>query len=131
MGVEGFGARLAQARRVHGVRIGRDYTQTELAEAMGVTPATVSRWESGGFRPDIEVVEKLAGILETDPGLLAFGISSTEEQGKNGNHHATPSNGVNHGRTVERPREAYEGPHRDETLRERIDRKKGKPRKQA
>ena len=50
-----------------------DYTQTALAESMGVTPQTVSRWESGGFMPDIEKVKRIATLLRVDPGWLAFG----------------------------------------------------------
>lgn len=128
MGGATFGERVYRARLALQAKLGREVTQAEIGERLGVSGQAVSLWEQDRSQPKLDVIERLAAVLETEPAALAFGVRSGE---KNGNHHATPSNGVNHGRTVERPREAYEGPHRDETLRERLDRKKGKPRKQA
>lgn len=78
-GVEGFGARLAQARRVHGVRVGRDYSQSDLARALDVTPQTVSRWEGGISLPDIPTALRIAEILKADdPAYLVLGIKKIE-----------------------------------------------------
>jgi DNA-binding transcriptional regulator YiaG len=45
------------------LRIAVNMTQTEFAEALHVSPRTVSRWESGITKPSwaqIEIAEKLA-----------------------------------------------------------------------
>lgn len=39
-------------------------TQTEVAAALGVTPATVSRWESGERTPTTRLALAYAGLLE-------------------------------------------------------------------
>lgn len=38
--------------------------QTELAERIGVTQKTVSKWEIGVYRPDREHIKKLSEVLE-------------------------------------------------------------------
>ena len=45
-----LGTKIRELRR----RDGR--TQETLAEALGVTPQAVSRWESGGSYPDMEIM---------------------------------------------------------------------------
>lgn len=52
-----FGARLK------GYRKGKNLTQQELAERVGVSDKTVSRWESGGGYPDVPVLVPLARAL--------------------------------------------------------------------
>ena len=57
------------------------YTQQELAEYIGVTDKAVSKWERGISIPDISVVTKLAGILNTDvDNLLEGNISYLDEK---------------------------------------------------
>ena len=38
------------------------FTQIELAERIGYSDKAISRWETGEVNPDIETLEKLAGI---------------------------------------------------------------------
>ena len=53
------------------LRIQRGMSQTQLAERLGVTRQTVSGWERGVSYPDLQMLEKLAEIFETDlNGLL-------------------------------------------------------------
>lgn len=54
------------------------YTQQELAEYIGVTDKAVSKWERGISIPDISVVTKLAGILNTDVDNLLEGNISVD-----------------------------------------------------
>ena len=51
----------------------RNITQEELAEAMGVTYQSVSRWENGQAYPDMELIPKIAGYFGITTDLL-FGM---------------------------------------------------------
>ena len=48
-------------------------TQKELADKLGVTDKAVSRWETGKNYPDIEVLKKLADVLEVSVDDLLQG----------------------------------------------------------
>ena len=50
-------------------RIHRGYTQTQLANLIGVTPAAISRYENGIRKPNAIVIRNLA---------ITLGISSDE-----------------------------------------------------
>jgi DNA-binding XRE family transcriptional regulator len=71
---EGFGGRVRQARRELGAREGRDVSRAWVADAMGVTEATVGRWEASKVEPDLATFERLAAVLGTTPEWLAFGV---------------------------------------------------------
>lgn len=45
-------------------------TQSQLAEALGVTVGAVSKWESGLSNPDIELIVELADFFETSVDML-------------------------------------------------------------
>ena len=45
------------------LREGRNLTQAELAEKIGVSSKTVSKWETGKGLPDISLLQPLAGAL--------------------------------------------------------------------
>lgn len=47
-----------------------EYTQQELADILGVTDKTVSKWELGRSYPDIELLEPIAEALKTDIATL-------------------------------------------------------------
>ena len=49
-------------------------TQDELAEKLFVTRQTVSNYETGKSRPDIEMLTRIAENLETDPNTVLYGI---------------------------------------------------------
>ena len=42
------------------LRKGRELTQAELGEKLGVTNKTVSRWETGNYLPPVEMFEALS-----------------------------------------------------------------------
>ena len=45
-------------------RVKKGYTQTQVAEALGVTPVCITQWESGVRRPNVIMLKKLAELLE-------------------------------------------------------------------
>lgn len=78
-----------QPDRIVYIREVFDLTQRELARALSVTPATVSRWETGAFKPVglhgeiLQALRTAACVLaEDDPrsrrisGLLQLGVGS-------------------------------------------------------
>lgn len=48
-------------------------TQADVAVALDVTPAAVSKWENGASKPRVEVLFKLAELLEVRPEELLAG----------------------------------------------------------
>ena len=57
------------------------YTQERLAQALGLTPAAVSKWETGQTLPDVTLLCPLAEALGiTTDELLGFNPDVSEEQ---------------------------------------------------
>ena len=67
-----LGVRIRELRR----RDGR--TQEDLATALGVTPQAVSRWESGGCYPDMELMPAIANLFGVSIDVL-FGYQGERE----------------------------------------------------
>ncbi|MGJ4063502.1 helix-turn-helix domain-containing protein [Limosilactobacillus mucosae] len=63
------------AERIKEYRKQRHYTQKELATLINVKPTTVSGWELGRNTPSIEMLKKLADILNVSFDELA-GVES-------------------------------------------------------
>lgn len=55
------------------VREMRDVTQADLAAAVGVSAATVSRWEADLAEPTTASLARLAAVLGVTRSYLAFG----------------------------------------------------------
>ncbi|MDX6741714.1 helix-turn-helix transcriptional regulator [Actinocorallia sp. A-T 12471] len=53
-------------RVVRGLREGRGWSQSRLAEAAGMTQSAVARFEAGGTVPTLQVLERLATALEVE-----------------------------------------------------------------
>lgn len=58
------------------IRLSRDMTLEELAEASGLSPSYLSRLESGSRRLNVDTINRLSEALKCDPGTL---ISSTDK----------------------------------------------------
>lgn len=60
----------------------KGFTQDELAEKMGVSRKTVSRWETGNNLPDISLLVKLADLYDIDVREITAGerISGINEE---------------------------------------------------
>ena len=61
-------------------RAEKGLTQEEVAEALGVTPQSVSRWERGECYPDILFLPALANLFETSVDML-IGMDTIRAEG--------------------------------------------------
>ena len=52
------------AQKIRELRTASKMSQTKLAEKLDVTPNTVSRWESGTYKPSIEDLDRIARVFE-------------------------------------------------------------------
>lgn len=59
------------------IRKAKNMTQRELAESIGVTNATISKWETGKGFPDISLLEPLAKTLDITISELIAGEKDT------------------------------------------------------
>jgi transcriptional regulator with XRE-family HTH domain len=55
-------------------------TQDELAEKLYVTRQTVSNYENGKSRPDVEMLTRIAETLETDPNTVLYGLPVPQDR---------------------------------------------------
>ena len=56
-------------------------TQDELAQKLFVTRQTVSNYENGKSRPDVEMLDRIAQMLETDIVTLIYGPTAKKIPG--------------------------------------------------
>ena len=67
--------------RLRTIRTEKKITQDYIAKKMGVNQNTVSQWESGTRRPDIDTLIRLAKVLGCTPNdILGFGEGRTPEK---------------------------------------------------
>jgi len=67
-------------KNIRDLRIKKDLTQEELAEQLHVTRQTVSNYENGKSRPDVEMIGQIAQLLEVDVNTVFYGPPVPEEQ---------------------------------------------------
>lgn len=60
-------------KNIRDLRVKQNLTQDELAEKLFVTRQTVSNYETGRSRPDVEMLTSIAEALNTDPNTLLYG----------------------------------------------------------
>lgn len=60
-------------KNIRSLRIRKGMTQEQFAEKLFVTRQTVSNYETGKSRPDIEMVMNIAQVLETDANTVLYG----------------------------------------------------------
>ena len=63
------------AERIYRSRKALSMTQEALAEKLGITPQSVSRWENGQSRPDVDMLPRLAAFFGTTIDAL-FGYKA-------------------------------------------------------
>lgn len=51
-------------------RTAKNFTQEDVADSLGITPQSVSRWERGECYPDIMFLPALANLFETSVDML-------------------------------------------------------------
>lgn len=60
-------------KNIKSLRIQQNMTQDELAEKLFVTRQTVSNYETGRSRPDVEMLARIAEVLQTDANTVIYG----------------------------------------------------------
>lgn len=66
-------------KNIKQLRIRKNMTQDELAERLFVTRQTVSNYETGKSKPDVEMLVRIAEIFQTDVQQLIYGGQSASE----------------------------------------------------
>lgn len=66
-------------KNIRALRIRKKMTQDELAEKLYVSHQTVSNYETGKTRPDIDTLIKIAEIMDVDVNVLIYGIPSQKD----------------------------------------------------
>ena len=70
-------------KNIKTIRQSKKMTQEALAEALYVTRQTVSNYENGRSRPDLDMLLKIAEVLETDVNTVIYGPALSPSK-KNG-----------------------------------------------
>lgn len=60
------------SKNIKKTRVSKNLSQSQLAEKLNVTRQTISSWECGNSNPDVEMLLKIAVVLETDVNELLF-----------------------------------------------------------
>ena len=60
-------------KNIRQLRIQKNMTQDELAKKLFVTRQTVSNYETGKSKPDVEMLERIAQMLDTDIQTVIYG----------------------------------------------------------
>ena len=66
-------------KNIKKLRKERALSQEQLAERLHVTRQAVSSWETGKNQPDIETLESIAAVFDTDILMVLYGRSRQEE----------------------------------------------------
>jgi transcriptional regulator with XRE-family HTH domain len=61
---------------IKAARLGRGYSQSDLADMLSLAKQTISQWENGDCVPTIESLVRLAKALNVDPTHILSGVSS-------------------------------------------------------
>ena len=61
-------------QRIRSMRLGRNWTQAELAEYAGLSPSYLAEVERGGRNPSMETILNLAAALNASAGYLLDGL---------------------------------------------------------
>lgn len=76
--MDNFGMRLRQARKDNKI------TQRDLAKMLDVSFSSISEWENGHHRPDLNILENICQILNVQASWLLC-----EDQNPNSNQNST------------------------------------------
>ena len=60
-------------KNIHRLRTQQHMTQDELAQKLFVTRQTVSNYENGKSKPDVDMLERIAGVFQTDLLTVIYG----------------------------------------------------------
>lgn len=69
-------------KNIRDLRQQKGMTQEELAEKLYVTRQTISNYEQGKTRPDIDMLVNISSILDVDINVILYGIPPCEDRRK-------------------------------------------------
>lgn len=64
-------------RELRGLRVGAGLTQKQLAEKLGVSHISVSRWETGNAIPSPKYIKKMADMFGVEGKDIFFDLITT------------------------------------------------------
>ena len=67
-------------KNIRALREKKGMTQEALAEALFVTRQTVSNYETGRSRPDLDMLVKIAQVLEADVNQVLYGLPTDQDR---------------------------------------------------
>ena len=67
-------------KNIRQLRIQKNMAQDDLAEKLFVTRQTVSNYETGRSRPDVETLANIADILESDINSVIYGATAAHDK---------------------------------------------------
>jgi len=67
-------------KNIRELRLKKNMTQDALAESLFVTRQTVSNYETGKSRPDVDMLVQMADVLGTDMNTLLYGPAKDENR---------------------------------------------------
>lgn len=68
---------MTNLNRVKGVLVEKGKTGKWLAEKIGKTPCTISKWCNNSIQPDMQTLDKIAKLLKVDVKTL---LNNTEQE---------------------------------------------------
>ncbi len=69
-------------KNIRAARLAKQLTQDDLAERLHTTRQTVSNYETGRSRPDVEMLMQIAQVLEVEVTTLLYGTEQSPRQKK-------------------------------------------------
>lgn len=73
-------------KNIRELRVKKNMTQDELAEKLFVTRQTVSNYETGKSRPDIDMLVKIAELMDCDVNTVLYGIPPETDRSRELKH---------------------------------------------
>ena len=70
------------ADRIQNLRKAKGISQEQLAEAVGVSPQAISKWEDGQNVPDVDMIIALSDYFNVKTDYILNGIESSDEEKK-------------------------------------------------
>ena len=68
------------SKNIKDLRIAKNLTQDQLAEKLFVTRQTVSNYENGKSRPDVDMIVKISEVLECDVDSVLYGVTNNSRK---------------------------------------------------
>ena len=67
-------------KHIKSLREEKKISQVQLAEKLFVTRQTISNYEIGRSRPDLEMLTRIADVLDVDISMIIYGVQPSSER---------------------------------------------------